>query len=333
MLEQKDILDYDTDGNTTELTRSYYHANALGSVMEITDANEATVVSYRYDPYGAVTITRGGSPQSTDPLGQHWVFTGRFADEESGLHYFRARYYDSVTGRFLQRDPLGYGAGPNLFEYAESNPIMKVDPLGLFSPRYLQGDGVSTVPDMENAIRRGINRGKNPGYWLCVWQAYQRAKKTWDDSGVSKKIDETLDEYAEEAADVQVAGDATAAGSHVSSEIASGVAGAFAGVALGTGVALVGEVLSLAEHNEAINAGKRHQAAGRAADELRSRLSNILLADMEKCKKANENPMPRGLPATPRTPPGPTRTVTITGRPAPWSDGENNPWLLRPGNR
>jgi RHS repeat-associated protein len=75
--------------------------------MEITDMNQAEVVSYRYDPYGKVAITRGGTPQSSDPLGNHWTFTGRFLDEETGLLYYRARYYDPVTGRFLQRDPLG----------------------------------------------------------------------------------------------------------------------------------------------------------------------------------------------------------------------------------
>jgi RHS repeat-associated protein len=108
MLEQGDVLDYDTDSDTAELTRSFYHRNALGSVMAITDMNEAEVVSYRYDPYGKVTITRGGTPQSSDPLGNHWTFTGRFLDEEAGLYYYRARYYDPATGRFLQRDPLGY---------------------------------------------------------------------------------------------------------------------------------------------------------------------------------------------------------------------------------
>ena len=106
-LEQKDVLDHDTDGNTNEVTRSFYHRNALGSVMEITDMNEAVVVSYRYDAYGKATITRGGTPQSSDPLGNHWTFTGRFLDEEAGLLYYRARYYDPTLGRFLQRDPLG----------------------------------------------------------------------------------------------------------------------------------------------------------------------------------------------------------------------------------
>jgi len=135
MLEQKDVLDYDSDGNTTEITRSFYHRNALGSVMEITDMNQAEVVSYRYDPYGKVTITVGGTPQSSDPLGNHWTFTGRFLDEESGLLYYRARYYDPATGRFVQRDPQGYTAGSNLFAYADSDPSTLCDPAGLLSMR------------------------------------------------------------------------------------------------------------------------------------------------------------------------------------------------------
>jgi RHS repeat-associated protein len=139
MLEQKDVLDFDTDGNTTEVTRSFYHRNALGSVMEITDMNQAVVVSYRYDPYGKVTITRGGTPQSSDPLGNHWTFTGRFLDEEAGLLYYRARYYDPATGRFLQRDPLGYTEAPNLFEYVASNPVLFSDATGL---RYTEEDEI-----------------------------------------------------------------------------------------------------------------------------------------------------------------------------------------------
>jgi RHS repeat-associated protein len=99
-------------------------------VMAITDMNEATVESMRYTPYGEMTITRNGTPQSSDPLGQHVSYTGRWFDEESGLYYYRARAYDPVKGRFLERDPLGYAAGANLFEYARTNPITSVDPLG-----------------------------------------------------------------------------------------------------------------------------------------------------------------------------------------------------------
>ena len=131
MLEQEDILDHDSDANTTELTRSYYHTSALGSVMEITDALEATVQTLRYNPYGATTITISGTVQSEDPLGQPWGYTARFSDEETGLYYYRARAYDPERGRFLQRDPLGYEPGANAYAYVHSSPAGLRDPLGL----------------------------------------------------------------------------------------------------------------------------------------------------------------------------------------------------------
>jgi RHS repeat-associated protein len=58
------------------------------------------------------------------------MFTARFQDEETGLMYYRARHYAPKTGRFLQRDPKGYGPGPNLMEYASSSPASRVDPTG-----------------------------------------------------------------------------------------------------------------------------------------------------------------------------------------------------------
>jgi YD repeat-containing protein len=102
MLEQADVLDFDGDRDTSETTRSFYHRNALGSVMEITDMNEAEVVSFRYDPYGPVTITVGGTPQGTDPLGQYWTFTGRFHDEETGL-YASIPPYRPEVGAYIGR--------------------------------------------------------------------------------------------------------------------------------------------------------------------------------------------------------------------------------------
>jgi RHS repeat-associated protein len=81
-------------------------------------------------PYGAVTITVGGTPQGTDPLNQHWTFTGRFFDEETGFYYYRARMYDPAMGRFLQRDPLGYAEGPNLYTYVDSAPTILTDSTG-----------------------------------------------------------------------------------------------------------------------------------------------------------------------------------------------------------
>jgi RHS repeat-associated protein len=130
MLQQADRLDFDSDSNTTETTRAFYHRNALGSVMEITAMDQAVEVSYRYEPYGSVRITRGGVAQATDPLGQPWMFTARFSDAETSTFCFRARQYAPAIGGFPQRDPIGYSDGPNLYCYARSNPIAHRDPRG-----------------------------------------------------------------------------------------------------------------------------------------------------------------------------------------------------------
>jgi RHS repeat-associated protein len=59
------------------------------------------------------------------------MFTGRRYDPETALYYYRARYYDYYTGRFLQTDPIGYHDGLNSYRYCRNNPIMLTDPLGL----------------------------------------------------------------------------------------------------------------------------------------------------------------------------------------------------------
>ncbi len=136
MLEQADVLDFDGDSNTTELTRNFYHRNALGSVMYISEEDETEAAEYRYTPYGEWTITRGGVTQGSDPLGQDVGYTGRWFDEESGLWQYRARYYSHEDGRFLGRDPLGHDAGVTLYLYADANPVQFRDPFGTTSESY-----------------------------------------------------------------------------------------------------------------------------------------------------------------------------------------------------
>ncbi|MEW6609965.1 MAG: RHS repeat-associated core domain-containing protein, partial [bacterium] len=60
-----------------------------------------------------------------------YLFTGREIDAESGLYYYRARYYDSEVGRFVTQDPIGFEGGINLYAYVGNNPINLIDPTGL----------------------------------------------------------------------------------------------------------------------------------------------------------------------------------------------------------
>ena len=107
-----------------------FHADALGSIIAITDSASQLVQRYEYDAYGNIVSVQ-------DPaFKQPYAYTGREWDDESGLYYYRARYYDPVVGRFLQEDPIGLRGGINRFAYVNGNPLKYTDPFGLW-PFYL----------------------------------------------------------------------------------------------------------------------------------------------------------------------------------------------------
>ena len=106
--------------------RYYYHSDGLGSITEITDATGIVVKSYLYDSFGNLRNQTGG-------LLNPYTYTGREYDSESGLLYYRRRYYDPLIGRFLSRDPLGYMLGElNLYTYTRNSPVNFTDPYGLY---------------------------------------------------------------------------------------------------------------------------------------------------------------------------------------------------------
>jgi RHS repeat-associated protein len=102
----------------------FYHTDGLGSITDLTDSTGAVIQSYVYDSFGNV-INQTGSVVNT------YTYTGRELDSESGLYYYRARYYNPTIGRFLQEDPIGFLGGINKFVYTLNNPINFTDPSGL----------------------------------------------------------------------------------------------------------------------------------------------------------------------------------------------------------
>jgi RHS repeat-associated protein len=103
---------------------SYYSADGLGSITSLTNSSGAAAQTYTYDSFGKVT---GSSGSLTNPF----QYTGREMDPETGLYYYRARYYDAAIGRFISGDPLGFMGEDNFYSYSDNDPQNAIDPSGL----------------------------------------------------------------------------------------------------------------------------------------------------------------------------------------------------------
>ncbi|MEW6360281.1 MAG: LamG-like jellyroll fold domain-containing protein [Planctomycetota bacterium] len=122
----------------------YYQTNALGSIVALNEwdsgEQEETIVErYTYDAYGRLLVHTPGTDgtfgtsddnyRATSSVGNPYGFTARALDTETGLMYYRVRYYSPLLGRFISSDPLGHDAGINLYGgYFVPNGV---DPMGL----------------------------------------------------------------------------------------------------------------------------------------------------------------------------------------------------------
>jgi RHS repeat-associated protein len=120
----------------------YYHFDGLGSVVALSNTNSEIVERYTYDVFGAPTIEdANGVRSSQSAVGNPYLFTARRFDSDTGLYYYRARYYAHDIGRFLQTDPIGYSDGINWYGYCGNNPVGMVDPWGLCKDSYMPTAG------------------------------------------------------------------------------------------------------------------------------------------------------------------------------------------------
>ena len=110
--------------------RYYYHHNAKGDVVALSDEFGDRVIKYSYDPYG-VLLDEDYDPYtvSQSVLDNPFRYCGEYYVISSDLIYLRNRFYSPEMRRFLNEDPAR--SGNNWFAYCSGNPVMLTDPWGL----------------------------------------------------------------------------------------------------------------------------------------------------------------------------------------------------------
>lgn len=133
---------------TTGSPINFVHTDHLGGTSIVTDETGNKLELIDYQPYGKIRTNDYSTPQSTEKK----KFTGYRLDDETGLYYANARYYDPAIGRFLSEDPVHIAFGDrvrteeitrgsmeklltdpqllNSYSYAKNNPIVYKDPEG-----------------------------------------------------------------------------------------------------------------------------------------------------------------------------------------------------------
>ena len=139
---------YDASGSPVGMNylgyNYYYKKNLQGDIIEIWGTEDGTdnhtfrrLVEYTYDAWGNI-LQMNDTTDGWFKVGtaNPFRYRGYYYDNESGFYYLQSRYYDPVTGRFLNADDTAYiGAsgtilGYSLFAYCENNPVSYMDSTG-----------------------------------------------------------------------------------------------------------------------------------------------------------------------------------------------------------
>jgi RHS repeat-associated protein len=102
----------------------WFLADEQGTIKDVVDNTGIVLDHITYDSFGRIV-------GQTSAMNLRFAYTGREWDDETGQYYYRARYYDPTVGRFINEDPLGFGAGDtNIYRYVGNSPTNYIDPSG-----------------------------------------------------------------------------------------------------------------------------------------------------------------------------------------------------------
>ncbi|QDQ27050.1 RHS repeat protein [Chitinimonas arctica] len=133
----------------------YIHTDHLGTARLITDATKRPIWAWQGEPFG-------NTPPNEDPEGTGGAyaynprFPGQYYDKETGLYYNFHRDYDPAQGRYAQFDPIGLQGGLNPYAYVDNNPLLGLDPYGLYDLSDAAYDTATAVVGFGDTVSFGL---------------------------------------------------------------------------------------------------------------------------------------------------------------------------------
>jgi len=124
----------------------YGLSDAVNSTVATADGTGSLKGRFSYEPFGQATVTNSTYP---------FQYAGRVV-VSSNLDYYRARFYNSQTGRFISEDPLSLLGGPGRYSYVDNDPVLHTDPVGASA----DSKTALAVLGLIAAIEKNLN---NPG--------------------------------------------------------------------------------------------------------------------------------------------------------------------------
>ena len=154
----------------------FYHYDAQGNVINVTDEAEQPVATYTYSPFGIV-LAKTGSFDS------RYQFSTKEYDSTVGLNYYGYRYYSPQLGRWPSRDPLGEKGGMNLHGFVRNATTVAFDLYGLLG-RVVVAPFLAQEPEHFPLQRRGWHYAANwyppsGGDWDLPCECKPCTRVTW----------------------------------------------------------------------------------------------------------------------------------------------------------
>ena len=166
------------ESDTYEKMQFYYHPDHLGSSSYITNLDGEVVQHIEYVPFGEVFVEERNNIWNTP-----YLFNAKEFDEETGLYYYGARYYDPKVSLWISPDPI-QEKYPNTstYCYTHNNPIVYHDPNGKDAILIVYPDysiNIYNTPEIKYSVYRENTKTKDKHKFCRPCWSFVNKQQDW----------------------------------------------------------------------------------------------------------------------------------------------------------